>query len=183
MAVTASRQRWVDICLSREEALIADNSLSIQVGASADTQRHITVIDACVCYVKTKECLGWNKAEAQLLQRRFQDSSQPARRPEPAVVKQKAVKEAIGQQKPQQIDLLAQHRPHAFDCLLGQSLAILEDCALLLDEGGQVPCSVSVDLLSLLCPPLITFKAKSLLYTVLALSSKSGDPGGEIMRI
>ncbi len=80
----------------------------------------------------------------------------------------------------------------AFDQLLGQSLDVLENCILLLNNsnedqpqlaqsnsnkvGSLVAYSyqnISIDLLSLICPPLITFKAKSLLFNVLQLPSMS----------
>jgi hypothetical protein len=65
------RPRWVDVCLTREEALIAVNKLSVFVGASNDAL-NVTIIEACLCYGKTKEQLNWSKTEAQLLQKRYQ---------------------------------------------------------------------------------------------------------------
>ncbi len=68
--IKCSRQRWYDVCLTREEAMIADNKLTVLIGSSAD-QRHITVIDACVPFVKTKESLNWSKSEAKQLIKRY----------------------------------------------------------------------------------------------------------------
>jgi hypothetical protein len=92
LPVKLQRQRWLDICLSREEALLADNSLSIHIGPSADTLRHVTAIDACVCYAKSKDSLGWSRGECQQLQRRFLQRQHKA--------KSAAVSKAAKAQKP-----------------------------------------------------------------------------------
>ena len=42
--VKLTRSRWFDICLTRDEAFIADNKLTFLIGASTDP-RFITVID------------------------------------------------------------------------------------------------------------------------------------------
>ena len=68
--VKLTRSRWFDICLTRDEAFIADNKLTFLIGASTDP-RFITVIDACVCYGKSKEQLNWNKTEVQTLQKKY----------------------------------------------------------------------------------------------------------------
>ena len=68
--VKLTRSRWFDICLTREEAFIADNKLTILIGSSVDP-RFITVVDACVCYGKPKDQLNWNKAEVQTLQKKY----------------------------------------------------------------------------------------------------------------
>ena len=56
--------------MTRDEAFIADNKLTFLIGASTDP-RFITVIDACVCYGKSKEQLNWNKTEVQTLQKKY----------------------------------------------------------------------------------------------------------------
>ncbi len=71
---------------------------------------------------------------------------------------------------------LVAYKPRPFDCLLGQSLELLESCIVLLrnmttDADQSFPYSISIDLLSLLCPPVVAYKAKSLLYNSLVLSS------------
>jgi E3 ubiquitin-protein ligase UBR4 len=53
-----TRARWVDVCLTRDEAIISDNILTIIIGSSSESQQNITFIDACVCYSKSKESLG-----------------------------------------------------------------------------------------------------------------------------
>jgi hypothetical protein len=68
--VKLTRSRWFDICLTREEAFIADNKLTVLIGSSVDP-RFITVVDACVCYGKPKDQLNWNKAEVQTLQKKY----------------------------------------------------------------------------------------------------------------
>lgn len=185
LPVKITRQRWFDICLTREEAILADNFISIQVGASSDLARHITVIDGCVCYVRTRESLNWSKLEAQLLQRRHQDSQQrltlkantlESKKTIGAKLMAKSEKKlpAAGVNCPEK-SWLVRYKPKPFDSLLGQTLDILENCVILLNESQSAPYSISIDLLSLVCPPVITFKAKSLLYNILTLSSATKD--------
>lgn len=197
LPVKVTRQRWFDICLTREEAILADNKLAVQVGCSSDTVKHITLIDGCVCYVKTRESLNWNKNEAQFIQKRYQQSlekikgsdktSKASLMSQVLVPKYKPEKKhtkelTSGPQHPVEANILVQYDPKPFDCLLGQSLDILENCIILLkdlnvsDENQSFPYSISIDLLSILCPPVITFKAKSLLYNSLTLSSVKSDP-------
>jgi hypothetical protein len=71
------------------------------------------------------------------------------------------------------------YEPKLFDKLLGQSLHLAEHCLLLGSENSpstdnedsSEPHTVSTKLLSLVCPPLVLYKAKSLLLNSLALSS------------
>ncbi len=194
LAVKVARQRWFDICLTRDEAIMADNFLSIEIGPSADTTRHVTVIDACVCYVKSKESLNYTQIEAQTLQKRFHEEGTGKNTNSSKLTKSEAtqlndstkqiknVKEPLSASEIHATDMLGQYKPKAFDCLLGQSLEVLEDCVVLLEDSGQVSgtvdLSISSDLLSLLCPPIITFKAKSLMYNILTYSSlKTNEPG------
>lgn len=185
LPVKLQRQRWFDICLTREEAILADNFISIQVGPSSDTMRHVTLIDACVCYVKTKESLNWSKAEANQIQKRFQQRQQKLKNGTKATKtsiqsKQKSAKKSVAMATTNNVTgptehSLIQYSPKPFDCLLGQSLDLLENCIVLLkdlptDANEAFPYSISIDLLSLLCPPVITYKAKSLLYNSLTLS-------------
>ena len=78
-----------------------------------------------------------------------------------------------------------EYEPKAFDCLLGQLLYALENCLVLLNSSHELESKdtqssikslkdshfISVDLLSLICPPLVLFKAKSLLNNPLYLPS------------
>lgn len=195
MPVKLQRQRWFDICLTREEAILADNFISIQVGPSSDTMRHVTLIDACVCYVKTKESLNWSKEEANHIQKRFLQRQQKLKNghktaPKTTALqsKQKSAKKSVAMatnnnmtaSPTEKNQSLIQYKPKPFDCLLGQSLDLLENCIVLLknlptDANEAFPHSISIDLLSLLCPPVITYKAKSLLYNSLTLSSPSKE--------
>ena len=189
--VKLARQRWFDICLTREEALLADNKLVLHVGCSADT-RHITAIDGCVCYIKSKESLNWSLAETQSLQKQFHaakskeflsscDTPQYPPQPQTNLIpktKTETKKTAAVVTTSHQIESnpLVQYEPKAFDCLLGQSLDILENSIILLrNEANLFPYSISTSLLSLICPPVITFKAKSLLHNILWLSSTTAD--------
>ena len=40
----ASTQRWVDVCLTRDEALVADNKLSVQIAPFAQQQQQQVTI-------------------------------------------------------------------------------------------------------------------------------------------
>ena len=188
--VKLARQRWFDICLTREEALIADNKLVLHVGCSADT-RHITAIDGCVCYIKSKESLNWSLAETQSLQKKFHAAKSkeffsscdtPQNPPQlqtnllPKAKTEAKKTTAVVATSQVESNPLVQYEPKAFDCLLGQSLDILENSIILLrNEANLFPYSISTSLLSLICPPVITFKAKSLLHNILWLSSTTTD--------
>ena len=74
-----NRQKWVDICLTREEAMIADNKLVLRVGPSSDQQRHLTIIEACICYAKRKDQLKWSKQEALNLQKAYMQTKTTTR--------------------------------------------------------------------------------------------------------
>ena len=106
--VKLTRSRWFDVCLTRDEALIADNKLSVFISSSADA-RHITVIDACVCYGKSKEQLNWNKAEVQLLQKRYNQTKMAAGQANGAA-KQAGGKTAGGKQLLSSSDVSSEHK-------------------------------------------------------------------------
>jgi hypothetical protein len=191
-----TRQRWFDICLTREEAFIADNKLTVLVGCSADA-RHITVIDACVSFVKTKELLNWSKTEAQSLQKRYQQQIKTNENnynlfgfnlskskmienfdnstKKLNSINKKKTKSNLSSVISNNKSYLLDYKISLFDQLLGQSLDILENCIILNDDQSQIEnikskhYNISLELLSLICPPLISYKAKSLLFNILSL--------------
>ncbi|XP_052869267.1 protein purity of essence [Anopheles cruzii] len=54
----ATRARWFDLPLTREESLQSDKKLCIHLGPSADAE-HITILDSIKIYGKTKDVFGW----------------------------------------------------------------------------------------------------------------------------
>lgn len=54
----ATRARWYDIPLTREESLQSDKKLSILFGPSQDAE-NITILDSVKIYGKTKDVFGW----------------------------------------------------------------------------------------------------------------------------
>ena len=108
--VKLTRSRWFDICLTREEALIADNKLTVLIGASADS-RFITVIDACICFGKSKEQVNWNKTEVQALQKKYNQTKLPTGQSNMSGLKQAA---KLGKQ-PTLIDPLSEQKQKLHD--------------------------------------------------------------------
>uniref|UniRef100_A0A182JT95 UBR-type domain-containing protein n=1 Tax=Anopheles christyi TaxID=43041 RepID=A0A182JT95_9DIPT len=58
VTTAATRARWFDIPLTREESLQSDKKLIILFGASADAEQ-ITILDSIKIYGKTKDVFGW----------------------------------------------------------------------------------------------------------------------------
>uniref|UniRef100_A0A1S4GBR0 UBR-type domain-containing protein n=1 Tax=Anopheles gambiae TaxID=7165 RepID=A0A1S4GBR0_ANOGA len=58
VTTVATRARWFDIPLTREESLQSDKKLSIHFGASVDAEQ-ITILDSIKIYGKTKDVFGW----------------------------------------------------------------------------------------------------------------------------
>lgn len=69
-----SRPRWVDVCLTRDEAFICDNKLSMTIGPSQQaedkTSGGLTVLDGVMCYARSKSDLGYSKNEVATLQKK-----------------------------------------------------------------------------------------------------------------
>lgn len=68
------RARWVDICLTRDEAIICDNKLSLLIGPSQLVETKVsgatTVLDGVMVYAKLKTDLGYSKNEVLTLQKK-----------------------------------------------------------------------------------------------------------------
>lgn len=58
MPTVATRARWFDIPMTREESLQSDKKLSILFGPSQDAE-NITILDSIKIYGKTKDVFGW----------------------------------------------------------------------------------------------------------------------------
>uniref|UniRef100_A0A182SZU9 E3 ubiquitin-protein ligase UBR4-like domain-containing protein n=1 Tax=Anopheles maculatus TaxID=74869 RepID=A0A182SZU9_9DIPT len=58
VTTVATRARWFDIPLTREESLQSDKKLSIHFGPSVDAEQ-ITILDSIKIYGKTKDVFGW----------------------------------------------------------------------------------------------------------------------------
>jgi E3 ubiquitin-protein ligase UBR4 len=54
----ATRQRWFDLPLTREESLLSDKRLIIHFGASQDAEQ-VVILDSIKIYGKTKDVFGW----------------------------------------------------------------------------------------------------------------------------
>jgi hypothetical protein len=198
--VKPAKSKWIDICLTREEAFIADNKLIITVGPSLDTQRFITKIDACVCYAKTKESLNWSKTEAQNLKNEYTNlNTKPSLNKPSETSKTTSIDKSTTNQtttttttttttKQQQNQISYLYDINSFDRLLTQSLDLFESCLILLSSSSNSNLSnnnelfikeshlISIDLLSLICPPLVIYKAKSLLFNSLSSPITSYQP-------
>jgi hypothetical protein len=202
------RARWIDICLTRKEAFIVDNKLTIFVGASGD-KSHITSIDSVLSYGQTKESLNWTKSEANLLKKCYEKDKaeqEPGNKPSSSVKstgcdsKKSTSSINNNKNKENQIDSIKpinstpsitdhfknQLQPKPFDLLLAQSLDVVENCIYLVNsstsqEGSSssslqlLPKNVCVELMSLICPPLVLFKAKTLLFNILTMNKSNED--------
>ncbi len=185
------RPRWYDVCLTREEAFIGDNKLTLKVGPSQDSRgSRVVSIDALLVYAKSRDELGWSRNEANQLQSAYNDkqkqrngkpsSSEPQ---ENKASTKKLIKKKTDvkrkQPDPTAIETiqLEAYEPKFFDKLLGQSLHLAEHCLLLSenisDANDNEPHTISKKIMALICPPLVLHKAKSLLFNSLALSSSS----------
>uniref|UniRef100_A0A182RFY8 UBR-type domain-containing protein n=1 Tax=Anopheles funestus TaxID=62324 RepID=A0A182RFY8_ANOFN len=58
VTTVATRARWFDIPLTREESLQSDKKLTIHFGPSVDAEQ-ITILDSIKIYGKTKDVFGW----------------------------------------------------------------------------------------------------------------------------
>uniref|UniRef100_A0A182YND8 Uncharacterized protein n=1 Tax=Anopheles stephensi TaxID=30069 RepID=A0A182YND8_ANOST len=58
VTTVATRARWFDIPLTKEESLQSDKKLSIHFGPSVDAEQ-ITILDSIKIYGKTKDVFGW----------------------------------------------------------------------------------------------------------------------------
>lgn len=69
------RARWIDVCLTRDEAFICDNKLSLLLGPSQQVDEKaasaITVLDGVMCYARSKTDLGYSKTEVASLQKKY----------------------------------------------------------------------------------------------------------------
>lgn len=69
-----SHAKWIDVCLTREEALICDNKISLLIGPSQLVEDKVagglTVLDGVMCYVRPKTDLGYSKTEVNTLQKK-----------------------------------------------------------------------------------------------------------------
>ena len=196
------RARWFDVCLTRAEAFVADNKLTVRFGPSQDTRTHVTCLDALLVYAKSRDELGWSKSEAEQLQKSHSEKNlQKKSSAVTAVEKQQQTSVANKKPNTSKISVLQKksdnkvqseaailatshlqvYQPKLFDRLLGQTLHLAGNCLVLLHakpDGGysdESTYKVSTQLLSLLCPPIVNYKAKSLLLSALASSSSSSS--------
>ena len=108
----------------------------------------MTIIHACICYIKTKDALGWSKAEALALKKRFAElkgaggkSSTSASHLSKTASSRTASATDFNKKHLQQLQQQAANahnmivRP--FDRLLGQSLELLESCMLLYSSSSS----------------------------------------------
>lgn len=70
-----ARARWIDVCLTREEALICDNKLSLLIGPSQLVESKVsgasTILDGVICYVRPKVDLGYSMTEVLALKKKY----------------------------------------------------------------------------------------------------------------
>lgn len=166
--VKLSRARWFDICLSKEEAFIADNKLSIFIGPSSDSANNITIIDAVICYGKIKTELGWTKTEAAELQKKYQEKQNCKLNKEEKGSEsnetKKPEKKSLELMSNSSLKLFKNLEPRPFDQLLSESLDVFENCMQILNEKDQDSYKISLEFISLICHPLVLYKSKSFLF-------------------
>lgn len=178
------RGRWIDICLTRDEAILADNKVVIKVGPSQDTRNHVNCLDGLIVYAKSRDELGWSQAEFDRLKRAQTESDQKGSKTsgkgndkdKKKKTKKTEKDEKAKKTQPQHSESwLINYEPKLFDRVLSQSLEIAEQCLVLTgektDKDNDTPHTISSQLLALICPPLVSHRAKSLLFNSLAFSS------------
>ena len=157
-----ARARWVDICLTHDESYLVSNKIDLLIGPSRDTVNHVAMIDSIKVYGKSKEKFNWQDDECNNNNNNEPDYSGKSKSFE----------------NESEINKLKQQPSASYmqlDCLLSNSLDILENCLALFNTNSEeysaertYAFDISMKLISIMSPSIVNFRSKSLLYSSLA---------------
>ena len=184
---TLIRPRWFDICLTREETYICENKLVLHFAASHELN-HVTIVDSLKVYGKTKDQFEWKDDECQRVRKKQKEqqttilaaASAAPPQPRPSISSDQNSNDTAAAASAQLELEVTKHGKKSkefsfidsqYDRLLANCLNIQEGCLMLnmmINEEPQQLRDASVKFLKLMCPPVVSSKAKKLLYSLVS---------------